>query len=635
MSNRLAVIYQALADKPRLLCVVAIGLSFVSLYPSVLNGWINWDDGAYVLSNSMVHTLSGEHLYQIFSTSEQLGLYLPLSILSLAVDYSLFGADATGYHWMNLGWHLLNVLLVFQLFRRFTQKPVVAFIVALLFGMHPMHVESVAWISGRKDVLYTFFLLIAWLSYWRYLQAKKPRSVVAYGLAVLTFALALLSKSLAFTLPFLLLLTDYWYRRSWSWKVVWDKIPFFLLALGALVLTKQAQQSSDTMLELTAYPFHKTPFLATANTLNYLFKAVAPLELSPFHPFPFDPALKLSWWYYLSAIPVLLGFYFWVRSFKKQREIAFGIGIFLVSLAPILQFIPFGKTIISERYTYVAYLGVFFLLGVALHRLLERTDLPRWRAPLLIATLCWMVGLGIKTFQQAQVWKDSNVLWSSVIEAYPNDYYGYLKRGTYFIDKEYFVEPGLADLCKSVELNPNDCHAYYERGRAYEKQARFKLALEEYERAMQLDSTYAPPYLNRGVLAANNQKVDLAILDFKTALRHKPNYSLAHFNLGIMYKLKGNYAEALTAYSTAIDLEPNNATYLNHRAVFHYEQKDLTAALEDFTRSIVVDPYQGKTYLHRAQIYLEMGDKKSGLKDLDQAEALGVRVASEYREQFQ
>ena len=216
---------------PLILLAFALVASFICLFPTLQNGFVNWDDSAYILRNSMVWGLSWENLQQMFTTSETLGLYHPLTLFSFAVDYTIWGTQAFGFHLTNLLLHLLNIGMVFGLVLKLTKKEMAAFVAALLFGMHPMHLESVAWISGRKDVLYTVFALISLLCYLSYAEAgkvKKEKLVLSF----LFFCFALLAKAMAFTLPFFLLLIDYLHREKPKAHLFLEKLPFFCPDFG-------------------------------------------------------------------------------------------------------------------------------------------------------------------------------------------------------------------------------------------------------------------------------------------------------------------------------------------------------------------------------------------------------------------
>jgi hypothetical protein len=413
--------------------IIAVFLTGLVFLASLNNGWVNWDDDEYVLRNEMVHSLSLEHIGQMFTTAQQVGLYHPLTMLSLAIDHSIWGKEAFGYHLTSLLLHLLNVALVFIFIKKLGLDSKGAFLVALLFGIHPMHVESVCWISARKDVLYVFFLLLALLAYMKY-RASQSRKVMFYGFAIFCFIASLLSKSMAFTFPLVLLLLDYYEKRAFSKSLILEKIPFFILAAAALWLAKFGQQDSDSMMAVTSYPLYKTIFIGSYNVLYYGIKMLVPVHLAAFHPFPFLGKIELPWYFYASIIPCLALGWWLIRQGKTNRKLVFGMLLFLVSIGPVLQIVPFGKTVSSERYTYLAYVGLFFLLAIAIQWLYTwlKSQNKRYTHVLTMLLAAWLILLAFQTWNQSKYWKNGETLWSQVIDRYPEHYWAYRCRGIYY-----------------------------------------------------------------------------------------------------------------------------------------------------------------------------------------------------------
>ena len=612
------------------LIVVALLITVACLFPSLQNDWVNWDDDAYVLRNTMVQELSMQQVESMFTTGHQVGLYHPLTMLSLAIDHHFWEQNAFGYHLTNLLLHLLNVVLVFLFIKKLSKENAVALVVALLFGMHPMHVESVAWISARKDVLYTAFYLLALLSYINY--AKEKRRINAwYLLALITFAGSLLSKSMAFTFPVILLLVDYVKQQRITLPLVLDKLPFVAMSAVALVVAKYGQQASDSMMAVTAYPLHKTVFIGTYNTFYYGVKAIAPAQLSPFHPFPFLEGIQLPWYYYVSALPFAGGLYFLYRAFRRHRKVFFGIAFFMITIGPVLQIIPFGKAVSAERYTYVAYIGLFYLIAIMLYRLVLNPPkrLERLQGIIVGLMVAWMVLLGAQTFQQSGIWKNGGTLWGAVIEQYPNHYFGYLNRGVYQLNEGELVQ-AKADLDQSITLNPNLAEGYYERGRWFEKSQNTAEAITDYSAAIALNPNYAKPYVNRGTIKGQQGDLEAALHDFDAAVKADSMYALAYLNLGLVHKMKGNNQQALTDFGAAIRIEPWNAYYYKHRGVLHEALNNHEAAINDFSEAIVLEPQSGEPLFLRSQVHRKTGSYKEALQDAAAAQKLGFAVPPAY-----
>lgn len=616
-----------MSDRNVLIFIVLV--TFVCLFPTLQNGWVNWDDDSYVLRNRLVHSLSREHLSAMFTTAHQLGLYHPLTLISFAIDYHFWGTDPFGFHLSNLALHLLNVCLVFFFLKKISSSQLIAFLVALLFGIHPMHVESVAWISGRKDVLYTLFYLLSLLSYLKYISQPEKQKYLWYSIAIIGFTCSLLSKSLAFTFPIILLLLDYLKKRSISPSTIIEKAPFFILAILALIMTKHGQEASNSMLGVTEYPLNKTVFIGTYNSIAYIFKAFIPVQLSIFHPFPFQGAIYLSLVYYLSAIPFVTVIIILIRTFNSSRKIFFGLAFFLITIGPVLQIIPFGKAISSERYTYISYIGLFYLIASGLEYLLKRVNKHRILHQGLIGLVSlWFLFLGLQANLQSKVWENSETLWTQTIERYPNSYWAYMCRGTYRTDNKN-LDGALLDLNQSLQLNPT-AKAYYERGRLNEKLGNRIQAIEDYSEAIHLDGNFPKSFLNRGILLAQEGEMKNALIDFNSALSIDNTYALAHFNKGLIYKLKGNNKKALNSFSNAIELEPTNPTFLRNRGVLYDALGNFDAAIADFERAMPLETSSGEPYLLRSISYFHKNEIEAALSDAEKASKLGTALPEEY-----
>ena len=617
----------------QVLLLLAVLLTFVALYPTLQNGWVNWDDDAYVLRNEMVRSAPSESIGDMFTTEQQVGLYHPLTMLSLSIDHSLWGIDAQGYHLSNLLFHLLNVLLVFLLLGRLGLGRYGAFVGALLFGLHPMHVESVAWVSARKDVLYTAFFFLSIHAYLNFRHGTGSRKWLFYAACTLAFIASLLSKGMALTLPVVLLLVDHLKGRSWHWNILLEKVPWFVLSGVALVVAQYGQADSDSLMALESAPLYETAFMGTFNALVYLVKTLIPYHLSPFHPFPFLAKVEIPWYFYLSAIPFLAGLYFLYRAFRKHPRWFFGFAFFLVTIGTVLQAIPFGKAIMAERYTYVSYFGLFFLLGWGVDGLVAAREgvWKRWRTPLLGAVAVWLLALGAVTFQRAQVWENGETLWGDVVEKYPDHHYGYRSRGQFRVDNGNSAG-AKSDLDHCIALYAAESDCLYERGRWYEAAGDAQSAFADYSAAVAVDPNHHKAYLNRAMLQLRARDLDGAERDLNAALAVEPDYGLAYLNRGVVMENRGNRAAALADYNAAIEKEPGNAVFYRYRGVFHYFGQDLQAALADFDQAIALNPEYGNAFYLRAKTLRDLGQKTRALSDAQKARALGSALPDGFLE---
>lgn len=616
----------------RVLLGIILLITLICLFPTLQNDWVNWDDDSYVLRNPLVHSLSFESISNIFLTSNSVGHYHPITLISLAIDYHFWGTNAFGFHLTSFFFHLINTYLVFILIKKIKAPLFVAFLGSLLFGMHPMHVESVAWISGRKDVLYTFFFLLSIITYLRYLHQNERKKVLWYSLAIFFFICSILTKSLGFVLPLILLLFDYLNKREFNRILIIDKIPFAIIGVFGAWLAVFGQQESDTMLGMSEFPIQKTLFIGSENAFIYAVKSLVPIRLSIFHPFQFSQDFQLSLLTYLSAIPAIAVLFILYRSFKRSRALFFGLSFYLITIGPVLQIFPNGKAIMSERYTYIPYIGIFYLIALGLHYLLKKTreNSPKINVGITVLSLLWFVFLGAQTYTQSKVWQNSETLWTQPIERYPDNYWAYLGRGTYWVDNNN-LDGALKDLDKSIALSPSS-EAHYERGRLYEKLGNLTQAAEDYANSIQLNPNYAKPYLNQGILFARGGDMEKATTNFNKAIELDDNYALAHFNLGMAYKQKGENKSALNAFTKAIQLEPNNALFLRNRGVLNNALKNYNAAIADFERAMPLEPNSGEPYLLRSMSYFYQGKIEEALQDAKTASTMGVKLPEEYLE---
>ena len=606
-------------------------LTGICLAPALFNGWVNWDDYGYVLRNPLVQHLSLKQVGVIFSTPEVVGAYYPFTVLSFAIDYALAGEHPFLFHFTSYWLHLLNTALVFLFLRKLSGFTLAAAIAALLFGIHPMHLESVAWISARKDVLYGCFYLLGLIVYLD-LQQENKSAWRFYIVCLFLFICALLSKPMAVTFPIMLLLIDYLKQRQDWGKAMLEKIPFFLLSIMTGIWGITTQQTSSATLALDAYPFYQTIFLGSQNLLIYLVKAIVPYHLSPFHPYTFTNIQSLPWYFYASVLPLLLGAWaLWLWG-RHNRHVLFGLGMFLVSIALGLQIIPVGKSIIAERFTYLAYIGLFYLFGYGFEYV-SRHDKKvfvkhRWiPQTTLIAYVIILMGI---TFNRIPVWKNGETLWSDVIEKYPEHYFAYSNRGDYWYHQKdlYRAEK---DLNHSIELYPNYAEAYYYRGKVHEKLKHPDKAFADFNKAIQLDSTHDRSYLSRGLLNMSIHKnPTAAIKDMDRAISLNHQYALAYLNRGVLHESLKHFDKALVDYEKAVSIQPRNALYLRYLGWIKYLRGDYPAAITGLGKSIQLDPDDAEAWFLRSQAFLANGDHQAAKQDALKAKSMGYNLPEDY-----
>lgn len=565
------------------------GITAICFFPMLSNGFTNWDDEFYVIKNEL---LRGPNWQGIFSR-EVVGNYHPITILTLALNYKLTGLEASSYLYFNYFLHLINTMLVFKFIYEISNKKVrVAFLTALLFGIHPMHVESVSWISERKDVLYTFFFLLSLLKYWQYLQTGKK---INYWTCFLFFLLSLLSKPAAIVLPLVLLLLDYWKNASINRKAVIEKIPLLLFSLLFAIITLKIQ-STTAVVKLDSYPLWSRPLLASYSIMIYILRFFIPYPLSAFHPFPKTD--NLPWPYILSPF-LIIGLFIFVWYKKSNRVIVFGSLFFLINLLLVSHIVSIGSSVISERYTYVPYIGIGFIVGMWLSQI--RSQLY-W----LIASLI-TIAFGYITIVRIPVWKDSNTLWTDVIDRYPD-----------------------APLPRTNRANYNISRAN-DPAHVSEASALYQQALDDCNAALLNKPDDEQGLANRQNIYLNLLKDSLAFVDAEKLIKINPANKAGYYTRGVVYHRANQPDKALADLNKCLSLDATIDWGFSYRAFILFNSfKKYAEALSDYNKAIELSP-QANHYLNRSYCYYYLGDKINAKRDAQTAVAMGVTLTDEYR----
>jgi len=532
-----------------------LAITFFSFYPSLKYGFVNRDDNFYVTENPLIKELSWENIKTIFS-HPFMGHYHPLTLLSNSLEYHFFKLNPLVYHLTNLILHLMNGLLVFLMTFMLKGGVLTSLVVSLLFGVHPLHVESVVWISARKDVLYTFFFLGSLILYLHY---QKTQSVRTYLLSFILFILSLLSKSMAVTLPVVLLLCDYLLHRKFDRKCLIEKIPFLITALIFGISAFLAQGTGRTIGPKPSFSFINMIFVMSEALVFYVSKLILPIKLSCLYPFIRGDS-PWRYVYMLFILGFLIGGVLLI-IWGKNRKTIFGLLFFLVTLLPILPL-----KIVADRFTYVPFLGIFFIFGEGFSWLYSRSQ----RDSRLMRTLFSIVLIGIigvfsfLTWEGSQVWKDSIALWGNVIKKYPNLPKAYASRGEAYSEIGQY-DQAIKDYTQALEINPKYAEAYYDRGNTYVKRGLLDQAISDYTKALEIDPRHAKAYYNRGNAYAKRELLDQAISDYTKALEANTQYVEAYTNRGSIYLTRGEYEKAISDFKKAIGI---NSRY----AIAYYNQ---------------------------------------------------------------
>lgn len=567
----------------------AVAITAICFFPMLSNGFTNWDDEFYVIKNEL---LRGPDWQGIFSR-EVVGNYHPITILTLAINYKLTGLDASSYLYFNYFLHLINTMLVFKFIYEISNKKVkVAFLTALVFGIHPMHVESVSWISERKDVLYTFFFLLSLIKYWQYLQSGKK---INYWACFLFFLLSLLSKPAAIVLPLVLLLLDYWKNASINRKVIIEKIPLLLFSILFAIITLKIQ-STTAVVKLESYPLWSRPLLASYSIMVYIFRFFIPYPLSAFHPFP--KTESLPWPYILSPF-LIIGLFIFVWYKRRNRLIVFGSLFFLINLLLVSHIVSIGSSVISERYTYVPYIGIAFIVSMWLSQM-------RGQLYWLVVSLITIV-FGYMTIMRIPIWKDSNTLWTNVINRYPNAPLPRTNRANY-----------------NITLANDPAHVN-------EANALLQQALDDCNAALLSKPDDEQGLANRQNIYLNLLKDSLAFADAEKLIKINPTNKAGYYTRGVVYNRANQPDKALADLNKCLSLDATIDWGFSYRAFILFNSfKKYKEALLDYNKAIELNP-QANHYVNRSYCHYYLGDKINAKRDAQTAVAMGATLADDYK----
>ncbi len=571
--------------------MIITGICFLPVFNNALT---NWDDEYYVVQNSL---LRGPDWAGIFS-KPVVSNYHPITVASLALNYSISGLDPTSYVLLNLLLHLANTGLVFYFIWLISGKRLwVAAFSSIVFGIHPMHVESVAWVSERKDVLYTLFFLLSLVQYWFFLKTGKNKNLIY---CFLFFGLSLLSKPAAIILPLILFLLDYWYGRSFSKRNIIEKIPFLLLSAVFAILTVKLQ-SKTAIASLDFYPLWTRFFFATYTSMMYAVRFFVPYPLSAFHPFPATQSLGLP--IMLSPVfSVALLVFMWFK--RKNKLIIFSILFFIINLILVLQIISIGGTLLAERYTYVPYIGLTFLIGMLLDKYSGSVSkYIVWGIPAAVLAV-----FAVITFQRTKVWKDSDTLWTDVIKHFPKTSVPRNNRANYLIR----LSSSVSDQAKQNEL--------------------LQRALEDCNVTLKTGFNHARAYENRQNIYLRLNKDTLALRDAGALIRLEPRNRLGYYTKGAVYMRFNMPDSAIAFFNKCLEIDPNTDFALNNRGSLlfnHY--KKYREAMADFTKAIQINP-QGDYFLNRSYCHYQLGELELAKNDARMAMQRKIAIPDNYKQ---
>jgi len=615
------------------LLVLVLIITAVVFSGSLKLNWTNWDDNLYIYENPLV---SEARLKDIFTKPADYNTYNPLVISSFVLEWKLVKDRPFLYHLNNVLLHLLCTALVWFLFRRLGLSVWWSGFAALIFGIHPLRVESVAWITERKDVLYALFYLAALLYYIRYIISGKNRQLL---LAFIFFVLSLFSKIQAVTLPFILVLLDWYFLRKISPKVFIEKIIFFAASLiigllGSTFFIKNAYVSTDSKTIVNTISFFGQIALAGYAYTVYVLKSIVPYAICTLYPMP----ASLSPEHWIGAAMAVFIFVYALAVWRRHRFITFGLLFFTFNIFLLLM--PFTgneSAFLHDRYTYVAYAGLFFVIAMGMQRLSEK--FPSSRFPMMGIAVALLLIFGVMTVKYIPVWKNSETLWTYVIEKYPRQIpVAYFNRG-HDRYKNNRPDKAIEDFSTVVEINPDYLQAYINRGLIYLEKNDIKNALQDYNRSLDLIDTSGNilnPSIsnalgNRGLIYSRMGQYQKALADFDLAIKLNPSNPNNYLNRAFAYMQLREYDKAIQDFTVCNKFDPANSDIINNRGVCYLHRGDLKSALDDFNKAIELNGGNPSYYINRASVYLKSGNAVRAKQDIQTAGKAGAIIDPSFR----
>ncbi|HNT57825.1 MAG TPA: tetratricopeptide repeat protein, partial [Syntrophales bacterium] len=509
----------------------------------------------------------------------------PLTWLSHMIDVEIYGLDPGGHHGTNLFFHILNTVLLFLILTRMTGAPGKSGIVAALFAFHPLHVESVAWVAERKDVLSTFFLFLMLGAYALYVERPGRWK---YGIALVFFALGLMAKPMLVSAPFLLLLLDVWPLRR---RPVPDrppskmeKIPFFALAVLSSGITLYAQASGGAMRSLEAIPLADRAANALVSAVTYMGKMFWPAGLSVFYPYP----AAIPFWKVLGAAALLVLITVFVFREKARRPWFFtGWLWYLISLFPVIGIVQVGPQSMADRYTYIPLIGLFIALTWAVDETLSRRRFPVFASASLVLIL--LAGLSSTTWFQLSHWKNSRSLFTHALEVTENNALAHNNLAVALAD-DGEREAAVNHFQEAIRVNPRHFSAHFNLANHLVALGRGDQAVFHYREAIRFNPGYTAAHNNLGVVLLRQGNLEGAEAHLLEALKHGPVKEGMLFNMAMIFVSRGENEKAAQLLREALEVNAGYAEAHNLLGVVYMKEGRKGEAAESFRRALSCDP---------------------------------------------
>jgi Flp pilus assembly protein TadD len=586
------------STRPEFLFSLFLIVATLFVYLQVRNHeFITYDDGTYITKNPYLQTgLSTEAITWSF-TATRASNWHPLTWLSHLLDIQLYEMNPGGHHFTNVLFHIANTLLLFLVFRRMTGNLWRSGFVAAMFALHPLHVESVAWVAERKDVLSAFFWM---LTMWSYVRYVEHTGCIRYLLILLFFVLGLMAKPMLVTLPFVLLLLDYWplYRFQFgqsgdggskqqkflALRLVWEKIPLFALAIVSGIVTFLVQQSGGALGSFTAYTLNVRVANALVSYVNYIVKTIWPSQLAVLYPHPpVVSRLMVAGACFLLISIFLLA----IRVLKRHPWFTVGWLWYVGTLVPVIGLVQIGSQAMADRYTYVPLIGISIIIAWGVPELMAR-----WRYRKTALATITAISLSVimtTTWLQVRYWRNSITLFEHTLDVTVNNYVAHSNLGIalFFQGK---LDRSIEHFHKALRINPGFVDARINLGIALANQGRMDDAISHFLEASRINPDSYETHNSLGVALERQGNTAKAVSHYYEALRIKPDFDEAHNNLGVALASQGKLDEAIEHYSEALRVNPRFAKVHNNLGIAMIHKGKLEEAISHFREALRIKP---------------------------------------------
>jgi len=564
--------------------------------------FVNWDDGLYVTENVYVQNgISKEGFIWAFTTSHA-GNWHPITWLSHMLDCELYGLNPAGHHYTNIAFHIANTLFLFFILFRITGALWKSAFVAALFAIHPLHVESVAWVSERKDVLSTFFGLLMIGAYYRYIKAPDFKN---YLLVILFLSLGLMSKPMLVSFPFVLLLLDFWplkriqfknnydlqsersscYASKGIFQLIVEKIPLFILAVIFCILTFIIQRSGGVMVPLEALPLKTRIANALISYVSYVLKAIWPHKLAYYYPYSMG---TFSVWQICGATllitSVILGAIYLSRQYPY---VLVGLFWYFGTLVPVIGLVQVSSQAMADRYTYIPLIGLFIVIVWGVPDILKKGQYRK--IFLCVSAIIILSALTTRAFFQTSHWKNSIALFENAVKTNEKNNHALNNLITALTNNGRYDEAFLY-LNRALKMNPQKKDLRMNLANILFLMGKPDEAISQYREILQTDTKNADVHYNLAYVLSTRENLDEAVLLYKETLKIDPKYSKAHYNLGNIYLDQGKITEAFMHYAEVIKLKPDYVQAYNKLGLIMFKQGKFNKAKVFFSKAIQIDP---------------------------------------------